>query len=1187
MTAPPRTPKVVCETTRERETFNSVTCSDGTLTALAQLAACQTGADRSLISLFDQTHQYIITEATPTLPLIPSLPQSGHDETLWLCGTAIPRAHGVCDYTLCEAETDQYDQPNDSDKLPMVIVDDLTEDPRFMTRPYCQPGSPARFYAATPITTRRGINIGVFCVIHTEPITNWTESQSDLMRNLSRIIMGHLEASRLKSIQARNERITRGLGSFLEGKRTLSPELGVKKAGIFNTNRELLRGGDDGTANQRDPPVSEQKAEPDSKPEEYLRKGAPEMPHESPPDVILPQEPPYSKMDEESKLDPETIFPRAANIIRESIDIEGCLFIDASSQTFTGASPNQANETKTGSGTNQSIKCGCITDDEDEDISSPDRSWPPCQVLGFSSSDQPGIHTSYSSTSTKSLPKKFLARLLRRYPKGHIFNFNANRELQRSESTDEDVQWWLVPDASKQSATQRCENPSKCNGATGRQQGGARARKDEGRVLLETFPGARSVAFVPIWNPKKERWSVGAFAYTSNPARIFTLEGDLNYLRAFGILAATEQLRLETVMADKAKADALGSLSHELRSPLHGIILGVELLNDTNLNALQENLAHTIETCCRTLTDTVDHLLDYSKINNFMGKEKILRRDSAPRGLRPDSDQSIEAGMQVLYKDTRLDILVEEVMESVSAGFNFQHLSIAQLSRKRATRFSHTDNTAIRRLDSARAMEDLGPTLTQKGEVQVKFGEVTIVLMINPSLSWAFHTQPGAIRRIAMNLFGNALKYTHRGLIKVSLEQGPSGTSSSERLVNLTVADTGVGISDDFLQNGLYKAFSQENQLAPGTGLGLSLVKQIVGQLNGHIAVSSQIGVGTTVLVSLPLTPVMSLPESPLEPSEIEKTFQAQMRELAGLRAQIVGFNKQRTPEDLSSTDSPGLSAHPLVQRICRDWLNMQVNAELETQQLAPDVVIWSEDSLPSSLDPDGPLANVPSVVICTNELIAYQYTTGSKKAGRLGVSEFISQPIGPLKLARTISQVLKRWTEAQVNPISFNVTNTPDNLGPLTPRSPISPPHSLGITESLDQSAGYFACPEFLLVDDNNINLKILASYVHKIGRLYSTATNGQEAVDAFETNVGQYKCILMDISMPVMDGFEATRRIRAMEQKAQLKPTLILALSGLASEEAQKEAFSSGVDLFLTKPVRLKELGAILKSKGILNDL
>ena len=124
----------------------------------------------------------------------------------------------------------------------------------------------------------------------------------------------------------------------------------------------------------------------------------------------------------------------------------------------------------------------------------------------------------------------------------------------------------------------------------------------------------------------------------------------------------------------------------------------------------------------------------------------------------------------------------------------------------------------------------------------------------------------------------------------------------------------------------------------------------------------------------------------------------------------------------------------------------------------------------------------------------------------------------------------------------------------------------------------------EFLLVDDNHINLKILSSYTNKIGRAYSTASNGLEAVEAFTHGAGRYRCVFMDISMPVMDGFEATRRIRAFERDKGLKPASVFALSGLASAGAQQEAFESGIDLFLTKPVRLKELGTILEATGLL---
>jgi CheY-like chemotaxis protein len=120
--------------------------------------------------------------------------------------------------------------------------------------------------------------------------------------------------------------------------------------------------------------------------------------------------------------------------------------------------------------------------------------------------------------------------------------------------------------------------------------------------------------------------------------------------------------------------------------------------------------------------------------------------------------------------------------------------------------------------------------------------------------------------------------------------------------------------------------------------------------------------------------------------------------------------------------------------------------------------------------------------------------------------------------------------------------------------------------------------------VDDNAINLKILESYMKKVGHQYDDAMNGQEALETFRQNPQRYRCIFMDISMPIMDGLEATRLIRAFEKEQGLTPPVfIIALTGLASSHTQQEAFGSGVDLYLTKPVPLKDLGRILKENDV----
>jgi CheY-like chemotaxis protein len=144
-------------------------------------------------------------------------------------------------------------------------------------------------------------------------------------------------------------------------------------------------------------------------------------------------------------------------------------------------------------------------------------------------------------------------------------------------------------------------------------------------------------------------------------------------------------------------------------------------------------------------------------------------------------------------------------------------------------------------------------------------------------------------------------------------------------------------------------------------------------------------------------------------------------------------------------------------------------------------------------------------------------------------------------------------------------------------------------------------AHPVVLLVDDNAINLNLLVMFMKKCGYPYASAANGLEALQQYQaaspanplssakeevidestptsTVNRAITHILMDISMPVMDGFEATRQIRKFEKVHTLTPAKVIALTGLASQQAQEEASASGVDAYLAKPVKFRELKKVL---------
>jgi CheY-like chemotaxis protein len=167
---------------------------------------------------------------------------------------------------------------------------------------------------------------------------------------------------------------------------------------------------------------------------------------------------------------------------------------------------------------------------------------------------------------------------------------------------------------------------------------------------------------------------------------------------------------------------------------------------------------------------------------------------------------------------------------------------------------------------------------------------------------------------------------------------------------------------------------------------------------------------------------------------------------------------------------------------------------------------------------------------------------------------------------------------------------------------SPSSPAPTAGSKSPFSRTNSDQPIRKVLLVDDNRVNLQLLVTYIKRSGHYFKTASNGLEALEAYkaecdnsqadsenkdnETRDPPFDYVLMDVSMPIMDGLTSTRKIRAHERANNLKPAKVIALTGLASAQAQQEAYSSGVDTFMTKPVKLKELGRMLDAGTLGNE-
>ncbi|KAK8090871.1 hypothetical protein PG994_000376 [Apiospora phragmitis] len=1255
----------VTEAARERETFSTPndtgnqlpnselrTSEDAILTSFAQLVACRLNATRVFISLFDQHRQYIIAEATATLPLSPSLThtQRGEDELL-LCGTSIPKADGICGRVLDAGEAED-EQGNIA--LPVIVIPDLHSDTGIASKPYCTSGKLGRAFAGVPIRTRNGINIGVLSLFKESlPTDGWDDLHSLILRDMSHCIVEHLRSKRARISSQRAQRMARAIGSFVENRSTLPywefggtaefPEEEETGEGALNAKQQ---------AKDRDVPTpldedqlfhdglfsAKLSHEPDQLSDNVgssvddLKSRLEESLNSAGSVQASGTQTPKSdtSISPEELNTAEGIFSRAANIIREAIETEGVVFLDAVPKAFGSLTKESESQEKLPPPLPTPLDTSSSDETRSSNAASGDTS-AYADILAFSTSEFSSINMDKPSPLTHLLSTKLLRAIIRKYPTGAILNFDEDGTIQTADPSTDDQ----VSTSTEKQQDHESSAPRRSRGQSRARQGSKwKETPEEG--LYKVFIGARSVAFVPVWDQKKEKCIVGGFAYTRTPTRVLTRTGELSYFRAFAMIIMSEIHRLETSLSNKSQSDVLSSLSHELRSPLHGMVLGIELLTDTFLDAFQGNVLHTMETCGRTLADTIDHLLYFSKVNNYVGPDK--RPDQGARGLRLGTWPNLEAGMKSIYMNVQLDSLVEEVVESVFAGFNFFMLSAGQIQRD--SRETGQDVEALRRNDRRQAMEEIEHT--KRGAEEYPEGlpggyavPLLVDLDIDPVVSHYFRTIPGGVRRIIMNLLGNALKYTSSGSIRVTLSQEWGRTKrmrGSGQLVRLTVADTGRGISQEYLRESLYQAFAQEDRLAPGLGLGLNVVKKVATSLGGRVTVDSEIGLGTTITVLMPLQPVTPADStSTTEEEEAELAFFAnQRRELKGLRICLVGFD---TPLRLPLRHKGSIEAKTTPQSVwktCRNWLQMEVVSTTEATEVAPDLILC-EDSATSNTYMSSPESlKAPVVVMCADAPTAFRRSSDVGAICGSRAMDFVSQPLGPRKLARILLAAVKRWVEHQdtVTPpprphssLTLDLPPSRHNLGSRrTPsrtsntseaspratrvshgRSEDGRPRTSGDRsrpESLrpeaqaqeaqpNKSSGSVEVeppPKFLLVDDNPINLRILSAYMKKLNLSFALAEDGQEAVDKVCQLPGQIACIFMDINMPRLDGLQATRQIRNFEQTHGHPQSTIIALSGLASFSVQQEAFQSGIELFLTKPVKLKEISEILTARGLL---
>ena len=386
------------------------------------------------------------------------------------------------------------------------------------------------------------------------------------------------------------------------------------------------------------------------------------------------------------------------------------------------------------------------------------------------------------------------------------------------------------------------------------------------------------------------------------------------------------------------------------------------------------------------------------------------------------------------------------------------------------------------------------------------------------------------INQILINLLSNAVKYTQEGgTIELLVEELPQVVEQYSR-VRLTVRDNGLGMSPEY-QKVIFEPFTREETKITheiqGTGLGMPITKSLVDLMGGTITVESRLGEGSTFCVELELR-IQELEDDTgfWSDHKITRMIVADDDEEI-CRGIVKTMARAGVEVDYATT---GRAAAEMVRErredhpydlVLLDWKMPELDG-LETARLI------RKDC------PD----NIPILL-----LTAYDWSDIEREASEAGVSHFMPKPF----FMSTFKETVKRITDSRKK-------------------------REGGQTDVVRGK-------RILVVDDIEVNRILLTKILTTLGAVCDTAANGQEAVEKFETSQsGEYDLIMMDVQMPILDGYEATRAIRSGGHPS-AKSVPIIAMTANAFVDDVREALASGMNAHIAKPVQLDSLKATIQ--------
>ena len=571
--------------------------------------------------------------------------------------------------------------------------------------------------------------------------------------------------------------------------------------------------------------------------------------------------------------------------------------------------------------------------------------------------------------------------------------------------------------------------------------------------------GAVSLGLFHLWAATV----VGGLVLWSRRELMFTLHAEAEEAVSMRRLATTQARTLEhardaALASAQAKGQFLANVSHEVRTPLNGILGLLQLIDPQALPQRQTDYLNEVHKSARSLLTIVNDLLDLSKI-----EAGEMRLESVP-----------------------FDVAV--MMEGVTLNY--------------------------------------GSAAQAKG--------IELLTDIDPQVPRELCGDPLRLQQVVSNLVNNALKFTHRGEVVLSVRLVELGQSNAT--LQIRVADTGVGISKERVET-IFRPFSQGDASTTrqygGTGLGLPICRQLVELMGGELRVESEVDRGSTFFFNARF----ELEES------LSADLEAVTKALAGTEVMVLESNN-RARETLMGQ----LRAWKMNACACTNFDGAM--RELRAPPY-PDVALIDLRSLGSDwrsrsveLGRSAGLRGSAVVAICSHSHEAAELEEA-------GIFVHVEKPIRRAKIVEALLSALDRSALQGERPEEVERHSMPAP----SPRS--LKPNGLRV----------------LVAEDNMINQKVVMAHLHSLGYDVDVVGDGVSALDALSGDHA-YAAVIMDGQMPRMDGYEATRAQRAREADTGRPRVPIIALTAHAMTGDRSTAFAAGMDDYLSKPFTQRQL-------------